>query len=58
MDVLKILLRTKGSKVNSREGQGDHIHPKSRNGNGATVKEQSNIDIKCMNCNGIKSNNI
>lgn len=50
--------RTKGSKVDPREGQGDHIHPRSKDGNGATVKDQTNINIKCARCNNAKSNKI
>ena len=49
--------RTKGSTVNPNEGQGDHIQPRSKDGNGATVKDQSNIDIKCADCNNKKSDN-
>ncbi len=49
--------RTKGSKVDPREGQGDHKIARSKNGDGATVKDQRNIDIKCASCNNKKSNN-
>jgi hypothetical protein len=47
--------RTLGSKVSKTEGQGDHTTAKANDGNGATVKEQSNINIKCAECNNIKS---
>lgn len=36
------------------EGQGDHIQPKSKGGNGASVKDQSNIDIKSASFNNKK----
>ncbi|NMM42158.1 RHS repeat-associated core domain-containing protein [Pseudoalteromonas arctica] len=49
--------RTRGSTVNPNEGQGDHIQARSKGGNGATVKDQSNIDIKCAACNNKKSDN-
>ena len=50
--------RTAGSKVNPREGQGDHIIPRSKGGDGATVKDQKNIDIKCSECNLRKSDKL
>ena len=50
--------RIKGSKVNPREAQGDHIHPRSKGGDGATVKDQRNIDIKCSECNLKKLDNL
>lgn len=49
--------RTKGSTVNPKEGQGDHIQPRSKGCDGATVKDQKNIDIKCADCNNKKSDN-
>jgi hypothetical protein len=49
--------RTKGSTVAPTEAQGDHTVAKSKRGNGATVKDQSNINIKCAQCNNEKSDN-
>ena len=49
--------RTKGSTVAPTEAQGDHTDAKSKGGNGATVKDQSNINIKCAECNNKKSDN-
>ncbi len=49
--------RTKGSKVNPRGAQGDHVYPRSKGGDGATVKDQRNIDIKCAECNLKKTDN-
>ena len=50
--------RTKGSTVEPTEAQGDHIYPKSKGGDGATVKDQDNIEIICASCNNKKSDKI
>ena len=49
--------RTRGSNVDPREGQGDHKIARAKGGNGATIKDQTNIDIKCASCNNIKRDN-
>ncbi len=50
--------RTKGSKVDPAEAQGDHIYPKSKGGDGATVTDQRNIEVICASCNNKKSDDI
>ncbi|MEZ4317124.1 MAG: HNH endonuclease signature motif containing protein [Myxococcota bacterium] len=50
--------RTKGSTVDPAEAQGDHIFPKSKGGDGATVKNQDNIEVICASCNNKKSDTI
>ena len=50
--------RTRGSKVNPAEAQGDHNHPKSDLGDGATVRDQGNIEVICASCNNKKSDKI
>ena len=44
--------------ANPAEAQGDHIIPKSKRGDGATVKDQRNIETKCAACNNKKSDKI
>ncbi|MDP9421352.1 MAG: RHS repeat-associated core domain-containing protein [Pseudomonadota bacterium] len=43
--------RLPGSKVEPTEMQGGHIISRSRGGDGATVKDQRNIQIECAKCN-------
>lgn len=50
--------RTKGSTVYPAEAQGDHIIPKSKGGDGATVKDQRNIEVICAECNNKKRDRI
>jgi RHS repeat-associated protein len=50
--------RTKGGTVDPAEAQGDHIIPRAKGGDGATVKDQRNIEIICANCNNIKRDRI
>jgi len=57
-DTMTEARRTKGSTVNPAEAQGDHIFPKSKGGDGATVKDQSNIEVICAKCNNQKSDKI
>jgi 5-methylcytosine-specific restriction endonuclease McrA len=37
---------------------GDHIHPKSQGGDGATVRDMSNHETKCWQCNHDKSDKL
>ncbi|PRP93859.1 HNH endonuclease [Enhygromyxa salina] len=46
--------RVKGSKVNPAEAQGDHIYPRSRGGDGATVDDMRNLETICAKCNRAK----
>lgn len=39
------------------QAEGDHIRPKSKGGEGATVKDMKNIEMKCAECNNKKSDN-
>ncbi|KIG13001.1 Rhs family protein [Enhygromyxa salina] len=50
--------RVKGSKVNPAEAQGDHIHPRSKGGDGATRNDMRNIETICAKCNRLKSASI
>jgi hypothetical protein len=50
--------RTKGGTVDPAEAQGDHILPKSKGGDGATVDDQRNIKVICATCNNKKSDRI
>ena len=50
--------RVKGQKVHPNEANGDHIYPRARGGDGATVKDMQNIETKCSTCNLKKSDNL
>jgi 5-methylcytosine-specific restriction endonuclease McrA len=44
-----------GESKDMTQAEGDHVLAKSKGGDGATVKDLSNIEIKCAQCNNIKS---
>ncbi len=48
----------KGGTVAPNEAQGDHIYPRSKGGDGATVEDQRNVRIICATCNNKKSDRI
>ena len=50
--------RTKGGTVDPTEAQGDHIYPRSKGGDGATVKDRRNIRTVCASCNSKKRDKI
>ena len=50
--------RIKGGTVSPAEAQGDHIYPRSRGGDGATVEDLRNIRVTCASCNNKKSDRI
>jgi 5-methylcytosine-specific restriction endonuclease McrA len=37
------------------QAEGDHIIAKENGGNGATVDDLSNLEVKCADCNNRKS---
>ncbi|QTN28811.1 M6 family metalloprotease domain-containing protein [Rhodoferax sp. AJA081-3] len=48
----------KGSPIDRDAAVGDHIHPKSKGGDGATVKDMRNHKTKCWSCNAKKSDSL
>ena len=47
-----------GEPVDRDSAVGDHEHPKSKGGDGATVKDMRNHKTKCWECNSAKSDKI
>ena len=50
--------RTKGGTVEPTEAQGDHIYPRSKGGDGATIEDQRNIRTICASCNNKKRDKV
>jgi 5-methylcytosine-specific restriction endonuclease McrA len=47
----------KGEPIDRDAAVGDHVVPKSKGGDGATVNDMRNHETKCWECNSRKSNN-
>lgn len=48
----------RGEGVDRDSAVGDHKHPKSKGGDGATVKDMRNHETKCWECNSKKSDKL
>jgi 5-methylcytosine-specific restriction endonuclease McrA len=46
-----------GESKDMTQAEGDHVIAKSKGGDGATVKDMTNIETKCARCNNQKSDN-
>ncbi|WP_420870705.1 HNH endonuclease [Enhygromyxa salina] len=47
-------LHARRHKVAPAEAQGDHIYPRSKGGDGATVDDMRNLETICAKCNRAK----